>query len=99
MNAAERIIAFDMLKGLAMFLVILTHILQYIAKQTFDNTLFQIVYVFHMPLFIVVSGYLFRNKLNRPLRYIVFSQFIHLILPSIVLGGGNTLIINWLCRC
>lgn len=83
----KRIVTFDLLKGLAMYLVVFTHFLQYVTRQTFDNILFQIVYVFHMPLFIILSGYLFCKKLSGPLLQIVSSQFTHLILPSIVLGG------------
>lgn len=83
----NRIVSFDILKGMSMYLVIFGHCLQYITYQTFENTLFQIVYVFHMPLFMIISGYLFHKKINEPLKKIVFNQFMHLIVPSVILGG------------
>lgn len=83
----ERIIAFDILKGLAMYLVILTHFLQYVVGHTFDNTLFLIVYVFHMPLFMIISGYLFRNKIGSPLQGLMLNQFRHLVLPMLITGA------------
>lgn len=95
MKPVNRILSFDLLKGISMYLVIFTHCLQYIAAQTFENTLFQVVYVFHMPLFIIVSGYLFRKKIDRPLHSTIVNLFVRLIIPSIVLvGGGNSFIIS-----
>lgn len=94
MEPVNRILSLDLLKGISMYLVIFTHCLQYIAAQTFENTLFQVVYVFHMPLFIIVSGYLFRKKIDRPLNSTIANQFVRLIIPSIVLGGGNSLSIS-----
>ena len=90
MKPVNRILSFDLLKG--MYLVIFTHCLQYIAAQTFENTLFQVVYVFHMPLFIIVSGYLFRKKIDRPLHSTIVNLFVRLIIPSIVLGGVTRLL-------
>lgn len=95
MESMSRIISFDLLKGISMYLVIFTHCLQYIAAQTFENTLYQVVYVFHMPLFIIVSGYLFRKKLDRPLHSTIVNQFVHLIIPSIVLGVISLLSIGY----
>ncbi len=92
MKPVNRILSFDLLKGISMYLVIFTHCLQYIAAQTFENTLFQVVYVFHMPLFIIVSGYLFRKKIDRPLHSTIVNLFVRLIIPSIVLGGVTRLL-------
>ena len=55
----------DILKGIAMLLVIIGHSIQYAnGKEYFDNELFydnwffKIIYTFHMPLFMLISGYL-----------------------------------------
>ena len=49
----------DAIKGVAILLVIIGHILQYILySDSFDqNIFFRIIYSFHMPLFMFVSGY------------------------------------------
>ena len=54
----------DILKGYAIILVVLGHSLQYGCgllpnNQFFSNNIFKIIYTFHMPLFVLISGYLF----------------------------------------
>lgn len=53
----------DCVKGLAIFLVVWGHCIQYLLidprNSYFQNPLFQFIYSFHMPLFMAVSGYLF----------------------------------------
>ena len=48
----------DNLRGIAIILVVLGHSVQYLAyPSTFDqNVLFRLIYCFHMPLFIFISG-------------------------------------------
>lgn len=62
----------DFLKGLTMLLVILGHALQYGNGMSFlteeiywDNLMMKVIYSFHMPLFISVSGYLFYFSVKR----------------------------------
>ena len=55
----------DAVKGLAIYLVILGHAIQYATSQDYNyagNSIFQIIYSFHMPLFMMMSGYLFAYK-------------------------------------
>ena len=49
----------DALRGLLMILVVLGHVIQYVYEpKDFDNNiLFRVIYSFHMPLFMCVSGY------------------------------------------
>lgn len=49
----------DELKGIAILLVVLGHIIQYVyAPLNFDdNICFRVIYSFHMPLFMFLSGY------------------------------------------
>ena len=52
----------NFLKGLAIFLMIWGHCIQICIPQGmdyFENTVFKIIYSFHMPLFMLISGYLF----------------------------------------
>ena len=53
----------NFLRGLAIFLMLWGHSLQYCCGRQFDffeNTMFKLIYSFHMPLFMLISGYLFR---------------------------------------
>lgn len=47
----------DSLRGLAIILVVLGHSLQYTNTDFDNNILFRIIYSFHMPLFMFISGY------------------------------------------
>lgn len=56
----------DILRGVALILMVFGHCLQYgngtefiENSRFFDNWLFQLIYSFHMPLFMLLSGYLF----------------------------------------
>lgn len=53
----------DVIKGIAIFLMIWGHCIQYCLKgsdlNVFENGVFKFIYSFHMPLFMLVSGYLF----------------------------------------
>mgnify|MGYP004732736881 CR=1 FL=1 len=59
----------DCIKGSLILLVILGHVIQYNSLRNFDdNIVFRIIYSFHMPTFIMVSGYVYAytkvNKIN-----------------------------------
>lgn len=53
----------DIIKGIAIFLVLWGHCIQSIAGDEgfFSNWVIRIIYSFHMPLFMVMSGYLFQR--------------------------------------
>lgn len=52
----KRISYIDQIKGFAIFLVVLGHVVEHNAGR--DNCLWTFIYSFHMPLFMFVSGYL-----------------------------------------
>lgn len=86
----ERIKFIDTLRGFAIFLVTLGHVLENTGYP--KNSLYQLIYSFHMPLFICISGfviaYSFNNKLAKTntitikdtLNYIL-SKFKAIMLP------------------
>lgn len=82
----------DILKGIAIILVVLGHSIQYgsgpayVQKNMFfDNAVFKIIYSFHMPLFMLVSGYLFNFSVcNHPFKKVMLSRFSALIVPIFV---------------
>ncbi|RZN54921.1 hypothetical protein D9736_04020 [Escherichia sp. E10V10] len=52
----------DSMKGLAIIFVVWGHSIQFVKKDSlnfFDNPLFITIYSFHMPFFMLLSGYLF----------------------------------------
>lgn len=62
----------DLIKGIAIILVVVGHCIQYgsgaayLTEEGFyANVVFKCIYSFHMPLFALVSGYLFYGELNR----------------------------------
>lgn len=82
----------DIIKALLIISVILGHSVQYgsgpsfIEKQLFfENYLFKFIYSFHMPLFIMISGYLSYNSINKKsFKEIFISKFKSLIIPLLL---------------
>ena len=79
----------DFLKGIAIILVVFGHCIQYGSglnylnnELFFDNWLFKFIYSFHMPLFMLVSGYLFYfSMLKYTFEKNIRRRFTLLILP------------------
>ncbi|MBE5881040.1 MAG: DUF1624 domain-containing protein [Lachnospiraceae bacterium] len=58
----QRNIYLDIIRGIAVFLVLWGHSLQYFSTwqiNIYENTAFRFIYSFHMPLFMLLSGYFF----------------------------------------
>ena len=96
----------DVVKGFAIFLMLWGHCIQYCAKGSFSvfgNQLFQFIYSFHMPLFMLISGYLFSfsyqkrdsktllvHRTQGMLQPIIFASMLNSFLvqlPTFVLHG------------
>jgi fucose 4-O-acetylase-like acetyltransferase len=73
----------DLFKGLLILLVILGHTIQGKSEDVFPK---YIIYTFHMPLFIGISGFLFNYKeaVNSNLITLVSKYFNRLIIPWII---------------
>ena len=82
---SKRIAFLDITKCFAIFCVILGHVIQ----QTFpgdpyhDSWLFQFIYSFHMPLFMVVSGYFMEKAFAMSPLYFLKRRSIQLLLPTL----------------
>ena len=68
---------FDNLKGISIFLVVFGHLIEQI-NSPFTITIYKIIYLFHMPLFIFISGYFARYNFKKIatkilLPYIIFQ--------------------------
>lgn len=76
----------DVLKGYAIILVVYGHSIQFLMSKNqdfFENPVFKIIYSFHMPLFMLISGYLFyfsiSNRIN--FREVFFRKIKQLLIP------------------
>ena len=97
----------DLVRGIAIFLVILGHCIQCgsgsafnQAQLFFDDPVFRFIYSFHMPLFMILSGFLYgRNASGRPFWQTLKNRSLRLLLPiavwetlirlaSLLRGGG-----------
>lgn len=90
MKEKERLKIIDLLKGVAIFLVVFGHSIQYGSgnyfykeELFFSNNLFKLIYSFHMPLFMLISGFLFYKTKNSILKVVVKSKIKALLLPLI----------------
>lgn len=83
-NNREEII--DIVRGIAIFLVVLGHLIQYTILPSgynfFDSIACRGIYSFHMPLFIFISGYLMGFSLkNKKNDKVIFSRVKSLLIP------------------
>lgn len=87
-----RVLKIDSIKGVLIFLVVFGHFLESIIgwRGDYSSTLLHLIYSFHMPFFILISGYFFSvNNFNKKLLgvflvYIIY-QTIYSI-PSLING-------------
>lgn len=89
-NSKSRNLYLDISKGIAIILVVFGHNIQYGSfayknENFFDNPIFIAIYSFHMPLFMLISGYLFYHSINRhSWNHNFKSRFTKLVLPIII---------------
>ena len=77
-----RLKAFDILKLYAIFLVIWGHSIQYfLSSNCYDEPIFRIIYSFHMPLFMMISGYFSTSSMSLPPLLFIKKKFRQLLLP------------------
>lgn len=94
----SRDLFWDTLKFVLILLVVLGHTIEsYVADGSFLRALYNFIYMFHMPLFIFVSGRFshvnnkekYRKSILRLLETYVFFQTIKYFGPSVMLGNWN----------
>jgi fucose 4-O-acetylase-like acetyltransferase len=80
----------DVAKGVAITLVVFGHALQYSFgaewEQSFlffSNIVFKIIYSFHMPLLMMISGYLFYHSNQKEFRPLVYSKVKSIGIPMV----------------
>lgn len=96
----NRIPYIDNIKCFAIICVMLGHALQYLEGDRLENVYsFNFIYTFHMPLFMMVSGYFFSSSLRLSFGDFIKKKFTQLLLPGLtwslakyLIGGGRNLI-------
>lgn len=78
---AERDVRLDSVKGLLILLVVLGHIIGNCGLGVINDRIWHFIYIFHMPLFILVSGYFTSRKSDKKA---FWGSLLKIILPLIV---------------
>lgn len=79
-----RIGLIDFLKFIAIFLVVWAHQRQILfEKSMFSSTLSKVIYSFHMPFFMTLSGFFAENLLKYSFILLLKQKFIRVLLPAI----------------
>lgn len=83
-NTRRRLLSADLLKLSAIFLVLWGHCLQQFLGNgnILENSVYLFIYSFHMPLFMVISGYFSVKSLILPFRETVSKKARQLLLPT-----------------
>jgi len=77
----------DALKLFAIFFVIWGHCVQYLVSSDFkDEPLYRIIYSFHMPLFMTISGFFGANLYKKSFREVILSKSRQLLVPIVTFG-------------
>lgn len=94
-NSKSRNIYFDILKGIAIILVAYGHVLQTFNSNWESSIIGKTIYAFHMPLFMLISGYFFYPSVKKTdYNHFIKKRFIHLYLPSLMWGLFSCFIIG-----
>lgn len=84
----------NFVKGIAVVLMIWGHCIQYSSKKSFDifeHGVFQFIYSFHMPLFMLISGYLFYfSYQKRDLKALLIHRTQGMLQPIVFASMLNT---------
>lgn len=88
----------NVVKGIAIVLMIWGHCIQYCAKDginVFENAVFQFIYSFHMPLFMLISGYLFAfSYQKRDLKTLLVHRTQGMLQPIVFASMLNSLLVE-----
>ena len=82
----HRILYIDILKLFTIYLVIWGHAIMHFQPNYGDSTIFQLIYSFHMPLFMMLSGYFAVSSMELDVKTFFVKKFRQLLLPCISWG-------------
>ena len=80
----------DLVKGIAILFVVVGHCIQFgsgadylSTGEFFENPVFKFIYSFHMPLFMLISGYLFFFSAQRKTFVVIKNKVMGILLPLV----------------
>jgi fucose 4-O-acetylase-like acetyltransferase len=82
----QRILYWDVIKFFAIFLVVYGHVIQYLnppERSLWNSFIGENIVSFHMPLFMIVSGYFARSLFKKDIKETVKNKFVQLVIPSV----------------
>jgi len=81
----ERDALMDTLKFFAIFLVLWGHSIQHFrGGNAYDNPMYVLIYLFYMPLFMIISGFFAKGAGNgRTFKEILFKRVRQLLIPAL----------------
>lgn len=83
-----RIQCFDVLKGIAILLVVMGHVITYGVYKIDSSLTFRIIGTVHMPLFFFISGYLtVRHRDGRLAVPDLLNRFMRLVVPMVIISS------------
>lgn len=95
LSTGNRLRSFDILKLFAIFLVLWGHCIQYfLSSEPVDEPLYRTIYAFHMPLFMMISGYFAASSMHIRLNDFLKKKSVQLLLPCLTWG----ILISFLIR-
>jgi fucose 4-O-acetylase-like acetyltransferase len=84
----QRLDYIDQIKGIAIILVVIGHIIQFNFEKGHTNSVFMIIYSFHMPLFFFISGYIGFKTVKvddfKSFKVALVKKMISLVIPLII---------------
>lgn len=87
----ERILWLDLLKAFAIFLVLWGHCIQHLLPtEATEEPMYRFIYSFHMPLFMMLSGFFAASARLDNIIFVVTKKFRQLMLPVV------TIVCTWL---
>lgn len=105
-RGGTRSLLIDFARGIAVILMVLGHNIQFgsgsefRAGAFFDDWLFKFIYSFHMPLFAVLSGYLFFFSMKHDIWALLKKRFQSLVIPVLCWAALLTVLIgaHWIIQ-
>ncbi len=85
MNMGSRDYSVDFVKGWLIFLVVFGHVLANFLQTNYEhNSLYILIYSFHMPVFFMISGFFARKTVNLEFGECIRHKFRRLIIPAFI---------------
>lgn len=81
----QRDVAFDIIKFVAIYMVIIGHVIQYLSTEGYtEDVFYQVIYSIHMPLFMTIAGnFAYRSIESNDYWKVIYKKFNQLIVPCI----------------